>query len=164
MITAPDVFEVTGGTYTPTVAIDWVAHHGDATMLHIGRTLRYTTAHGWEVGPQTPTPKPIWKSLAKSAKTVKRAFDDAGAPGEAAEGYYELIGPGIGGNLHGRSDGDFAIVRHGEDLLAEQPPRTSLYALAKWITERGLTGILWRWDEPGADGPRFAAVRVDLLP
>jgi hypothetical protein len=169
MITAPDVFAVSDGTYTPDVAIDWVAQHGEATVLHLGRTLRYSTADGWEFGPQGAAAKPVWKSIDKAPKTLKRAFDTAvgtdGGPeiDDRAEGYYELIGPGLAGNPHGKADGEFALVRHGVTFFDEQPPRTSLYALAKWIAKYEVPGILWRWDTPGGD-TQFAAVRVSLLP
>lgn len=164
MITAPDVFEVADGVYTPTVAVDWVAHNGEAAVLHVGRTLRYSAADGWEVGPQSPSAKPVWKAIDKAPKTIKRAFDAATPAEDPAEGYYELIGPGLAGNPHSKGDGEFAIVRHGVTFFEEQPPRTSLYALAKWIKSYEVPGILWRWAAPGGDAPQFAAVRAELLP
>lgn len=162
MIIAPDVFEIENDTYTPNVAVDWVAHNGDATVLHVGRTLRYSTTDGWEVGPQTTGAKPVWKGIDKAAKAIKRAFDAAEVPTDPAEGYYELTGPGLGANED--TEGGFAIVRHGEEAMAEQPPRTSLYALASWIADHDIPGILWRWDDPDTGETHFAAVRGALLP
>lgn len=164
MIIAPDVFEITSGAYTPTLQVPWVAHHGTASTLYTGRTLRYTDANGWEVGPASITAKATWKSLDKSAKAIKEGFDAAEVPTDPAEDYYELIGPGIAGNPHGKDEGQFALIRAGELTLIPQPPRTSLYALADWLDSNGVPGLLWRWEEPGVNEPHLAAVRRDLLP
>ena len=164
MIIAPDVFEITSGAYTPTLQTPWVAQHGVASTLYVGRTLRYTTNGGWEVGPASITAKTNWKSIDKAAKAVKEAFDTVELPEDPAEDYYELIGPGLAGNPHGKDEGQFALVRAGEATLIPQPPRTSLYALADWLDTNGVPGLLWRWDEDGVHEPHLAAVRRELLP
>lgn len=164
MITAPDVFEVTGGTYTPTIQATWVAHHGTASTLYVGRTMRYTQDSGWEVGPASITAKATWKSIDKAAKAIKEAFATIELPLNPAEDYYELIGPGLAGNPHAKDEGEFALIRAGELTLIPQPPRTSLYALADWLDTNGIPGILWRWDDPDANETHLAAVRRDLLP
>lgn len=164
MITAPDVFEVTGGTYTPTLQTPWVAQHGTASTLYTGRTMRYTHEDGWEVGPASITAKASWKSIDKAAKAIKEAFGTVELPPSPAEDYYELIGPGLAGNPHGKDEGEFALIRTGELTLIPQPPRTSLYALADWMDTHGIPGILWRWDDPDGGETRIAAVRRDLLP
>jgi hypothetical protein len=164
MIIAPDVFEIESGAYTPTLHTPWIAHHGVASTLYVGRTLRYTKASGWEVGPASITAKTTWKSIDKSAKAIKEAFDTAEVPKDPAEDYYELIGPGLAGNPHGKDEGQFALIRAGELTLVPQPPRTSLYALADWLDHNGVPGLLWRWNEEGTDEPHLAAVRRELLP
>lgn len=161
MITAPDVFKVDEhGRYTPTVAIPWVETDGAPTVLHLGRTLRYSAEEGWEVTTaKTTTPDPNWKPISKAAKAVKEAFAAASVADEPAPGYYELIGPSFAGNPHGL--GDFQVVAHGSVPLEGAPPRSSLYALGPWIAGNDIPGILWVWDAP--EGRLFAAVRADHL-
>lgn len=164
MIIAPDVFEISDGTYTPTVATAWVTQHGTPSPLYIGRTLRHTTAGGWEVGPATQGAKPIWKSVDKASKAIKRAFDAARVVDDPREGYYELIGPGLAANPHQLDEGTFHLVNHGQGVFDAPPPRTSLYALQNWIAERNdLQGILWVWRDPESRQTRYAAVRRSLL-
>lgn len=161
MITAPDVFEVDEhGRYTPTIATSWVQTDGIPTVLHIGRTLRYSAEDGWEVTTaKTTTPDPTWKPISKAAKSVKEAFAAADAAADPAPGYYELIGPTFAGNPH--HIGDFQVVAHGSVPLEDTPPRSSLYALGPWIAGHDIPGILWTWDT--ADGRLFAAVRAEHL-
>lgn len=162
MIVAPDVFTVTDGTYAPTVEVDWVAFHGEPSPLYIGRTLRYTTADGWTVGPATANAKRIWKPLAKAAKTIRSAFDAAGAAEDPREGYYELIGPGLADNPHQLDAGTFRVVGHGQGVFDEILPRTSLYAMRNWMAATDYAGVLWT--RTGEDGKtQYAAVRRSLL-
>lgn len=161
MIHAPDVFEVDEhGRYTPTVAVPWIETDGTPTVLHVGKTLRYSTDEGWEVTTaKTTTPDPTWKPISKAAKAVKEAFAAAAAADDPAPGYYELIGPTFAGNPHNLDD--FQIVAHGSVPVEGTPPRSSLYALGPWLEQRGIPGILWMWDT--ADGRVFAAVRAEQL-
>lgn len=176
MITAPDVFATdSNGTYTPDVAVDWVAEHGTPSPLYIGRTLRYLPYAGWEFGPARPGSQEVWKPLSDAPKTLRAAFGDPDdVPTMAtgfdpdAPGYYELIGPKLARNPHGVERP--ALMRHGwigDEAATEftNVPTTSLWALVRnWFSERDYQGILWTWDDGTSEWPRFAAVRRDRLP
>lgn len=148
MIIAPYVFDFDeDGRYTTEVAIDWVRTDGIPTVLHPGRILQYTTEDEWQV----TTAKSIgadttWKPIAKATKTIKEAFAAAEPPAPARPGYYELIDPDAAAD-------PFPVV----------PPRTSLYALQRWIPEHGVAGILWSWAPKDSTEPHYAVVRAEHL-
>lgn len=176
MITAPDVFTIdTDGTYTPEVAVDWVAEHGTPSPLHLGRTLRYTPSSGWAFGPAQTGTKATWKPLAEAPKSLRTAIGDLGDLPTMAEhfdpdqaGHYELIGPKIAKNPHGLDQP--RIVRHGTIEPDQRDDftdvaTTSLWALARnWFPDNNYLGILWTWDDDTTDWPHYAVVRRDRLP
>lgn len=162
MINAPDVFAIEDGLYVPKIAVEWFADPalGVPKPRLAGRTLRYTTADGWEIAGTTATA--AWKPMSQAAKTVKAAFEEA-LTGEETDGYYELIGPKLAGNPHQLDHVE--LVRHGSgtfDYSIDDIPRTSLYAWPKWLRGHGLQGVLWV-DDSGPEA-RYAAVRLEYFP
>lgn len=148
MIVAPYVFEIDeDGHYTTDVAVDWVRTDGTPTVLAPGRLLRYTDEGEWQV----TTAKSLradatWKPIAKAAKAVKEGFEQAEIPTDPQAGYYELLDPDA-----------------ASEPFALTPPRTSLYALQKWVPAQEAAGILWRWEPENSTERYFAVVRAELL-
>lgn len=147
MIIAPYVFDIDeNGLYTTDVVTDWVQVHGNPYALHTGRMLHFDPDTGWRATTaKSLSGEPKWKPIDEAAKTVKEAFAEAEVPADPRPGYYELLDP---------EQSVFAL---------EAPPRTSLYALQKWVPAQKVPGILWAWDDAESAGPRYAVVRSTHL-
>lgn len=159
MITAPDIFTIEEGLYTPEIAVDWFTDPalGTPWPLFIGRTLRYSETKGWEVAGASAGA--AWKNLSQAPKTVKAAFEAAEVDKAPAEGYYELVGPKLAGNPHGLDD--VLLMRHGHVSFGadlDGLPRASLYAWPTWLRAHGAQGVLWI-DDSGEE-TRYGAIRL----
>lgn len=142
MMIALDVFDTEDGRYTPTVAQSWVAFNGTPTVFTGGRNVRYTTDLGWEVAALSAKAKRPWMSPSKTTPPVRHALEAAAVPERDVLGVLlEELGEPAGG----------------------EPPRTSLYALQRWVAAADIDGIVWSWDDPDADVTRYAVVRRSFL-